>query len=167
MSRRIEVNLILSPVAFPRPLLSEICAHARETLPEECCGLVFGNARDRYHRVARCRNDSTQHHLRDPQRFPRDGRHGFHMNELDYLHAVESAEALGEQVTVVYHSHVDCGPYFSALDLHYARQDEFPFPDAEHLVVSVIQGRVDGVALFQAEGPEGAFVGRSVVPATP
>jgi proteasome lid subunit RPN8/RPN11 len=154
-------------VEFSRPVLNEICAHALETLPEECCGLLIGDERNPYRWAVRCRNDSTQHHLRDPKRFPRDGQQGFHMNELDYLQAIERAEARGERVTVVYHSHVDCGLYFSELDQEYAEQELFPFPDVEHLVVSVVNGRVGGLGLFKRDAEGDRFIGRSVVPAAP
>jgi proteasome lid subunit RPN8/RPN11 len=159
VSQRIEVRLELPPVEFSRPVLNEICAHALETLPEECCGLLIGDERNPYR--------LTQHHLRDPKRFPRDGQQGFHMNELDYLQAIERAEARGERVTVVYHSHVDCGLYFSELDQEYAEQELFPFPDVEHLVVSVVNGRVGGLGLFKRDAEGDGFLGRSAVPAAP
>lgn len=146
---------------FPRPVLSEICAHALETLPEECCGLVLGTADERYRSVTRCRNDATARHRRDPERFARDGREAFHMNEIDTLEALERAEARGERVTVVYHSHVNCGAYFSELDQEYAEPE--PFPGAEHLVVSMVGGRVQDLSLFRRDAT-GEFVGHPVVP---
>jgi len=166
--RRIEVDPALPPVVVPAEVLNEVFAHAREAEPEECCGLITGRDGDPWRHVIRCRNDMTRHHRRDPQNYPRDGREGFYMNEQDYLRAEDEAEQRGERITCVYHSHVGCGAYFSELDQEFAEQPLFPFPDAAHLVVSVVGGKVVDQALFVREGPAGpdgspGFVGRPVV----
>ncbi len=167
MIRRIEVDLELAPVELAADLLNEVFAHAREADPEECCGLITGDDRVRHRHVVRCRNDMTRHHRRDPSRFPRDGRQGFYMNEHDYQRAERDARERGEQVTAVYHSHVECGAYFSEMDQDFAQQELFPFPEADHLVVSVVGGKVVDQALFQPDRARATFVGRGVVLATP
>jgi proteasome lid subunit RPN8/RPN11 len=125
--------------------------------------LITGDERVRHRRVVRCRNDMTLHHRRDPDQHPRDGTQGFYMNEQDYMKAEAEAEARGERVTCVYHSHVGCGAYFSELDQEFAEQSLFPFPDADHLVVSVVGGKVVEQALFQRQVARVLFIGRSVV----
>lgn len=167
LRRRIDVDSALPPVAIPRRLLNEIFTQAIETLPEECCGLVLGTAGERYREVARCRNEMTRLHRRDPETFPRDGREAFYMSERDYLEAKTRAEVRGERVTAVYHSHVDYGAYLSELDQAYAAQALFPFPDADQLVVSVLDGRVGAAAVFRRAPGVGAFRGHAVIPATP
>lgn len=162
MRKRIDVDPTLDPVAFPAPILGEVYAHARESEPEECCGLITGKEFERYLAVARCRNDMTAHHLRDPERYPRDGREGFYMNERDYLNAARDAEARGETVTAVYHSHVDCGAYFSELDQEFVEMPLYPFPEADHLVVAVSGGKVIEQNLFRRDPESGRFVGRAV-----
>jgi proteasome lid subunit RPN8/RPN11 len=69
-------------------------------------------------------------------------------------------------VTAVYHSHVDMGAYLSELDLEYAEHGLFPFPEADQIVVSVVDGRVaeDGVAVFRRDGQGGSFRGRRLAP---
>jgi proteasome lid subunit RPN8/RPN11 len=176
MRSRIEADGDLPPAVIPADVLNEVFAHAREAEPEECCGLITGDARIRHRSVVRCRNDMTMHHRRDPEEYPRDGSEGFHMNEQDYSAAEREAGARGEKVTCVYHSHVGCGAYFSELDQEFAEQPHFPFPDADHLVVSVIAGKVGDPVLFERQPPapsrppaseagEGRpwFIGRSVV----
>ena len=163
MKTRIEVDAALEPAVIAAAVLNEIFAHAREAEPEECCGLITGDERVRHRWVVRCRNDMTLHHRRDPERHPRDGTEGFYMNEQDYMKAEEEAEARGERVTCVYHSHIGCGAYFSELDQEFAEQSLFPFPDADHLVVSVVGGKVVEQALFQRRSVAALFVGRSVV----
>jgi proteasome lid subunit RPN8/RPN11 len=164
VSGRIEVNRSLPPVSMPARLLNELRSHALETWPEECCGLLVGDAPGRFESAHRCRNDMTRLHRQDPITWPRDGTKAFHMNEIDYLRVREQAEASGERVTGVYHSHVDAGAYFSELDQVYVRQPLFPFPDAQHIVLSVLEGRVRDVALFRIDAGSGRFEGRSVVP---
>ncbi|MEN8181721.1 MAG: Mov34/MPN/PAD-1 family protein [Myxococcota bacterium] len=160
--RRIEVSSELEPAVIDGRLLNEMCAHARETCPEECCGLVTGPEPGRYDAVHRCGNEMTRLHLADPTAHPRDGTRAFHMNELDYLKVSETAAREGQQVTAVYHSHVGAGAYFSELDQEFASQALFPFPDADHLVLAVYDRRVMELGLFR-RNPIGGFSGRPVV----
>jgi adenylyltransferase/sulfurtransferase len=160
---RIEVDPALDPVVLPTSVLNEIFAHAREAEPEECCGLITGGDDARYRHVVRCRNDMTRWHERDPETYPRDGTQGFYMNEQDYLRVDEEASARGERVTCVYHSHVECGAYFSEMDQDFALQELFPFPGADHLVVAVIGGKVVDQVLFRRESGSERFGGHPVV----
>ncbi len=84
------------------------------------------------------------------------------MNEGDYLRATEQAAASGESITAVYHSHVGAGAYFSELDQAFASQAWFPFPDAYHVVISLVEGRVEEIAAFKRTN--GGFRGRQLVP---
>ena len=146
---------------MPAAALNEVFAHAREAEPEECCGLISGDDAEPYRHVTRCRNDMTLQHQRDPVSYPRDGRQGFYMNEQDYLRAEDEAEARGERITCVYHSHVEAGAYFSEMDQDFAGQALFPFPDADHLVVSVVGGKIVDQAIFRRDAA--GFTGRVVV----
>jgi proteasome lid subunit RPN8/RPN11 len=147
-------------LAVPARVLGDLQEHARETHPEECCGLVLGRRIGALERVVRCRNEMTRLHRQDPERYPRDGREGFHMNEADVHQAQKFADAEGWRVTGVYHSHADAGPYFSTLDQEFASQPGFPFPDALHIVVSVLEGLVKEVAAFERDGTAAGFSGR-------
>lgn len=155
---RIEIDGELSQLAIPPFLWNELCAHAVETLPEECCGLIGGDEEVQFHSVYRCRNDMTQRHRSDPESFPRDGATAFFMNESDYLTAIDLAEAKGERITAIYHSHVGAGAYFSELDQVFATQQLFPFPEAHHFVVSVLEDSVREIASFHWQDER--FVGR-------
>ena len=144
-------------------VFAAVQAHAQEAEPEECCGLITGTPRDRYRIAVRCRNELTRLHRLDPDRFPRDGRRGFHMNEGDYARATARAAARGEDITAVYHSHVDCGAYFSKLDQDFAGRPSFPFPEADHLVIAVAGGKCLDCGLFQLDRVSGRFAGRRAV----
>jgi proteasome lid subunit RPN8/RPN11 len=158
--RRVEVDPDRPPVRIAASILQELCAHALESDPEECCGLIVGNDLTRYRRLYRCRNEMTAMHRRDPDTHPRDGRAAFYMNEHDYLKVREEAEQAGEQVTAVYHSHVGAGAYLSSMDLDYAQSPLFPFPDADHIVVPVFDRTVHDVGIF-LRGGEG-FSGHAI-----
>ncbi len=167
MSGRIEVSRSVSPVTMSARLYNELGEHARETHPEECCGLLTGSAPGRYERVHRCRNEMTKLHQQDPISFPRDGRMAFHMSEADYLRVQKEADVRGQPVTAVYHSHADAGAYFSELDQGFASQRAFPFPEAHHIVISVVDGLLKETAVFRrVESPLG-FEGRVLVPEAP
>ena len=161
--RRIDVDEALPSVEIPRRILNDLYAHAIETLPDECCGLIVGTDEDRFQRLVRCRNEMTMHHRQDPVEFPRDGSEAFYMNSLDYMMVQEEAEARGARVTAVYHSHVGVGAYLSGMDLAYAESASFPFPDADHIVVAVFDRKVDSVAFFRQDGEGQSFLGRTVV----
>ena len=89
MGRRIDVEGEIPPLPVPRRILNELYAHALETLPEECCGLIIGGDGAHFSWIVRCRNEMTQLHHADPEDYPRDGRHAFHMNALDYKRVME------------------------------------------------------------------------------
>jgi proteasome lid subunit RPN8/RPN11 len=167
VSGRIEVDRSLPPATMPARLLNELREHAREAHPEECCGLLVGKRPGHFSRVHRCRNEMTRLHRADPLRHPRDGRKAFHMNEVDYMNVTEEAEAEGLRVTAVYHSHADAAAYFSELDQRFALEPGFPFPDAAHLVISVVDGLVRETAIFQRLAGTDAFSGRLLVSEAP
>jgi proteasome lid subunit RPN8/RPN11 len=170
MRGRAVVDEALAPAEMPGRLVNELYTHALDTRPEECCGLIIGNRRERHQRLVRCRNEMTQRHQQDPDAYPRDGREAFYMNAHDYVDAQEKAEAGGLEVTAVYHSHVGSAVYLSEMDLLYAESELFPFPDAAHIVISVSEeqergfGKVRGLGIFQRERRNAQFIGRSVKP---
>jgi proteasome lid subunit RPN8/RPN11 len=163
IGRRVDVDEALSSVEIPRRILNDLYAHAIETLPEECCGLIIGSGRQPFQRLVRCRNEMTMRHKENPVEYPRDGVEAFYMNHLDYMRALEEAEANAEKVTAVYHSHVGVGAYLSEMDLAYAESDLSPLPDADHIVVAVFDRKVDSVAYFRHHGEGRSFSGRTVV----
>ena len=167
MRRRVDVDETHSPVAISGRILNELFAHALETLPEECCGLMVGDEREPFRRLVRCRNDMTQRHRSDPDRYPHDACEAFYMNEADYQRALEQAEDAGEGVTAVYHSHVGSGTYLSEMDLEYAEGGFFPFREADQIVLSVFERRVTGVGIFQRVAIGGPFMGRRLESAGP
>lgn len=159
---RIDLDPGQSPLVISRRVLNEFSAHARETQPEECCGLITGDAEQRFRTVYRCRNEMTLYHTKDPQRYPRDGKKAFYMNEADYLKALENASINGETVNAVYHSHVGAGAYFSQMDREFAEHELFPFPDVAHIVIAVWDGKVTQLGVFERPSADQPFSGRAL-----
>jgi proteasome lid subunit RPN8/RPN11 len=89
------------------------------------------------------------------------------MNEGDVLRVAGEADARRCLVTGVYHSHTDAGPYFSELDQEFARQPGFPFPLAQHVVISVLDGLVGESAVFRRIDEPPGFEGRMLVGGPP
>ena len=85
LPERIEVVVTAPPVSIPGRVLNELCTHALETRPEECCGLLTGVGGNPFRSVHRCRNTMTQQHQGDPDAYPRDGTQAYYMSEVDYL----------------------------------------------------------------------------------
>lgn len=127
--------------------LEAIRQHAVEEYPREACGVLM--ARDGERRLLRCRNAQDELHARDPGRYPRDGRTAYHIADEDRLRMVR-LESEGFMPTVIYHSHVDAGAYFSATDKRQALIGEEPmYPDTTYVVVSVVGRRVEAVRAFR------------------
>jgi len=163
---RVDVDGSLEPVEIPAWIVNEMLKHARESLPDECCGLLFGLAARDYRRRVGCLNAMNLRHEDDPIAFPRDARSAYWMSEEDYLRACEEAEERGEQLTAVYHSHVGTDAYLSDLDLAYAGPgaDQIviavPVPDAEHLSLRQREdGCAEGIGIFVWAPELGGFRG--------
>lgn len=154
---------VLNETAF-----ASVTAHAVETYPEECCGVVLaGGGCDEVHPLENIQN---RLHKKDPRTFPRDARTAYTIDH-QVLESV-LAEAAGKGLTfkAVYHSHPDHDAYFSPEDKDFATPFGEPtYPDVAQVVISVMGGKVERVAVFvwdpQAEA-FGDFVetGLTVVP---
>jgi proteasome lid subunit RPN8/RPN11 len=143
------------PIAIPARILNELRAHALESDPEECCGLLLSQGGHRYGKVKRCHNEMTLRHEEDPEAFPpADNRAGYSMSPADVLEAMRESDETGAAVTAVYHSHVGAPAYLSAFDRHYLDHALFPFPHADQIVLSVFEHRVLDVKLFRRRGTE-------------
>jgi proteasome lid subunit RPN8/RPN11 len=154
---RVELNRSLPPVSISATVLNELCRHALDVIPEECCGLITGTDDEVFKSVSRITNVMTRMHVADEVSFPRDARTGYYMAETEYLRVQQAAEGRGERVTAVYHSHVNVDAYLSPEDRIYAESPLFPFPGAFQIVLSVVGDRVKDSAVFEMDPDVGAF----------
>jgi proteasome lid subunit RPN8/RPN11 len=127
--------------------LAAIRHQAVEEYPEESCGVIL--VRDAERRLLRCRNVQNELHARDPERNPRTARTAYHIDPHDLLR-IGRLESEGFGVSVIYHSHVDAGAYFSETDRRQALiGDEPAYPGATYLVTAVITGRAETTTAFR------------------
>jgi proteasome lid subunit RPN8/RPN11 len=100
-------------------LIDEMVAHAREDLPNECCGMIGG--RDgTASRVVRVENAAAS-----PLRYEMDPQ-----GQYDALKAIEDA---GEELIGIYHSHTRSAAYPSQTDVNEARM----WPEQAYVIVSL------------------------------
>ena len=163
MAERVDLDPELESRFVSSDILNEICTHALDVAPEECCGMVMGRADGSMSRVVRITNVMTKMHVADPKAFPRDARHAYYMSEVEYMRAIEEAEARHESVAAIYHSHFGQGCYLSQDDLAFAAHPLFPFPEADQIVVSLLADGIREVGIFEpVESAQGGFRGRKL-----
>jgi len=127
--------------------LDALHTHARETYPDECCGMIV--ERNGREEVVRVSNIQNALHEQDPEQFPRTAA-------IAYTMGAESAPVLiaaerGElALRAFYHSHPDHDSYFSAEDKKQALGgwDEPSYPQAAQIVVSVRSRQVRATKAF-------------------
>jgi proteasome lid subunit RPN8/RPN11 len=136
--------VILTPDEVER-----IHAQAVAEYPAESCGVLLTRGAER--RLLPCRNVQNELHARDPERYPRDARTAYYIDPVDLLR-IGRLEGEGFAVSVIYHSHIDAGAYFSETDRRNAMLGGEPsYPQAIYVVTSVVGGKVDAMAGFRWE----------------
>ena len=107
-------------VTIPESVLSVVeeagrAAYARN---EEACGYLEGPAAEPLgiDRAVELENLANKYHLADPEGHPRTGHDYFKINALKFERAIRTGIEGGRPVKVFFHSHLDCGAYFSAED---------------------------------------------------
>jgi proteasome lid subunit RPN8/RPN11 len=137
--------------------IEAISTQAVAEYPSECCGIVTGKASSQ--RVHPCRNRQDELHAKDPEHHPRTSREAYDMDRNEMERIFADAAAKGEQVIAFYHSHIDCGAYFSEMDKDVQTVFGEPeFPGAVHVVVSVQDRQVKEISGYRWDGVRQDFV---------
>jgi proteasome lid subunit RPN8/RPN11 len=101
-------------------MIDEMVAHAREDLPNECCGLV-GGADDKALTVYRARNAFAS-------------PFSYRVDPSDQYRIIEKEmRDRGEELAAIYHSHTKSPAYPSQTDLNEAAS----WPEQVYLIVSL------------------------------
>jgi proteasome lid subunit RPN8/RPN11 len=100
-------------------LIEEMVAHAREDLPNECCGMVGGRDGEATE-VIRVANSAAS-----PLRYEMDSQ-----GQYDALKAIEDG---GGELLAIYHSHTKSAAYPSQTDVNQA----VAWPDQVYVIVSL------------------------------
>src|SRR3954471_22892738 len=155
---------IAGGVKIPASALREveragIAAYARD---EEACGYLTGPAGDPLlaDRAVELENLANKYHQVDPEGHPRTGREYFKINSLKFERAIAEGIASQRPVKVFFHSHLDCGAYFSAEDAASMTMGNTGAPSyaLAYLVTAVDKGVVSAHRLFIWDISQKAFV---------
>ena len=115
-------------------LIDEMVAHAREDLPNECCGMIGGRDGEAT-RVVRVENAAAS-----PLRYEMDPQ-----AQYDALKAFEDA---GEELVAIYHSHTRSAAYPSQTDVNEAVM----WPEQVYVIVSLENGDAPDVKAYWLKG---------------
>jgi len=154
----------LGGLRIPAAVLAEIERAGREayTRDEEACGYLEGPTSDPLlvDRAVELPNLANKYHAVDPENHPRTGREYFKINALKFERAIADGDAQGRPVKVFFHSHLDCGAYFSAEDAASMTMGGTGNPsfDLAYLVTAVDAGQVTNHKLFIWDLATRAFV---------
>jgi proteasome lid subunit RPN8/RPN11 len=139
-----------------KDVIDKIYEHALKEYPDECCGIITGN--DHKQTVHICENIQNRMHAEDPARFPRDARTAYFIERTGFDRIVSSSIKKEEIVIALYHSHPEHEAYFSEEDV--AAQTVFgepEFPDALHVVISVMDREIHDLKCFKWDGEKQVF----------
>jgi [CysO sulfur-carrier protein]-S-L-cysteine hydrolase len=96
----------------------EAAATAAYERDEEACGFLQGPAEDALlcDAATELENLANKYHQADPEAHPRTGREYFKVNSRKFERSLEEGAKAERPVKVFFHSHLDCGAYFSQED---------------------------------------------------
>ena len=139
-----------------KDIIDKIYEHSLKEYPDECCGIITGNGE--IQTVHLCENIQNRMHAEDPARFPRDARTAYFIDRTAFDSIISSSLKKGEQVLALYHSHAEHEAYFSEEDV--AAQTVFgepEFPEAIHVVISVMDREIHDLKYFKWDGEKQVF----------
>lgn len=142
-------GLVLSRTALD---VVENAARAAYGRDEEACGYLEGPLGEALvcDRAVELQNLANKYHAADPENHPRTGREYFKINGVKFERAIQEASRVDRAVKVFFHSHLDCGAYFSKEDAASMTMDGQSGPTYElaYLVTAVDLGKVTAHKLF-------------------
>jgi proteasome lid subunit RPN8/RPN11 len=140
-------NMVTEPFVLSAAAWDEICRHAQDTFPDECCGVIFGGGTG--DRVQRLSNIQNRLHALDPQTYPRTAAIAYAIDPKELETAIDEAERDGGRLKAFYHSHPNHDAYFSDEDKAFATPFGEPtFPGAAQIVISIYDGVVMATRVF-------------------
>jgi proteasome lid subunit RPN8/RPN11 len=159
MSEWAKGNLRISRTALTVISKAGQDAYARD---EEACGYLTGPATDATlcDTAVELENLANKYHQIDPEGHPRTGHDYFKINSLKFEKAIAQGESEARPVKVFFHSHLDCGAYFSEEDAASMTNGGKGDPAYElaYLVTAVDKGEVTAHRLFVWERNSQSFV---------
>ncbi|HET9930648.1 MAG TPA: Mov34/MPN/PAD-1 family protein [Polyangiaceae bacterium] len=151
-------------IRIPATVLDEVERAGREAYArnEEACGYLEGPVSEPLlvDKAVELPNLANKYHAVDPENHPRTGREYFKINALKFERAIAEGTERGRPVKVFFHSHLDCGAYFSAEDAASMTMGGTGDPSFElaYLVTAVDLGKVTAHKLFIWDAKSRTFV---------
>ncbi len=136
--------------------IEKITVHALKEYPEECCGIITGDQKTQTVHI--CKNIQNRLHKEDPAAYPRDARTAYMIERDEFDNVVSSSRDLGQKILAFYHSHPEHDAFFSEED--HAAQTVFgepEFPDAVHVIISVVNRTIQEIRCFKWDRETGVF----------
>lgn len=159
MTDWISGNLRIKRSALQEVERAAIAAYARD---EEACGYLTGPAAEApvCTVAVEMENLANKYHQIDPEGHPRTGREYFKIHSLKFEKALAAGQANETPVKVFFHSHLDCGAYFSKEDAASMTNGGTGAPAyaLAYLVTAVDLGVVSAHKLFIWESVQKSFV---------
>jgi len=150
-----------NPLHLSAQTIEDISDHARQTFPEECCGIIVSDGKT--DRALRLKNMQNLHHAKDPEKYPRDATIAYSIDELQLESMRFEANKIGFTLKAFYHSHPNHDAYFSAEDRAGATPFREPtYPEAAQIVVSVYDRAVKTIKAFKWSDATQDFVEVSI-----
>jgi len=141
---------------IPASIHAEMSAHALDTFPHECCGLLVDRGGGL--EVVRVTNVQNEKHAENPEQFPRTAETAYTMGPeaAPILVAHERGDL---QLRAFYHSHPQHDAYFSEEDKKQATVwDEPSYPNAAQIVMSIYDRQLKKTKAFQWDEAARDFV---------
>ena len=159
------LSIKMQALGIPISMLGPIIAQAEQEYPHECCGMIFGaRAKGALTRVRPCANVQDKYHALDPKNFPRTATAAYFIDPKELLAIQKEMRENGEEMRVIYHSHINAGAYFSEEDKRVALCEGEPaYPGVAYLVLSVLQGKVQDGNLYDWNPAKKDFLTRTPV----
>ena len=129
----------VSLLRIPQSIYSDLCAHAEETYPRECCGALLGRITQEGWRVERMQRavnacDDTSHDR-------------YEIAAAELVKIAQLARERGLEIAGFYHSHPDHPARWSAIDLAEAH-----WLGCCYVITEVARGRVAHTSAFLLAG---------------
>jgi proteasome lid subunit RPN8/RPN11 len=134
-------------LVIPRAIIDGMVAHAREDLPNECCGILAGRGAraEKLYRIANAEKSPFR----------------YRMDDKELMKALREIDDDDRELLVIYHSHVKHPAYPSATDVRMAQWPgtDTPidiFPDAYYVLIS-LRGEPPEVKAYKIAVAEGTI----------
>lgn len=130
-------------VRISRGLVDEMVAHARDALPNECCGILAGpfDWRGMEGEVAK------SYRMTNVEASP----FRFSMDPGELVAVDTEAGGNGWELIAIYHSHTQSEAYPSDTDIRIARGTAELWPDTRYVLVSLADADNPAVRIFRIE----------------